>query len=160
MRKTETAFYFALPRLFARGRGMNDSRTEMNWLEANVVGGAVHGIGYLFAAQFFLRGLASWAQALLLLPLAAGVWLAWLVILHINSLLIRLLRAGGLLRGLPDDRAQSVLIGAMITGLAIALWRADSWCSFAGGIWIAALVINLAAALALVLLSRNGTAAA
>lgn len=160
MRKTETTFYFALPRLFARGRGANDSRTEMNWLEANVVGTAVHGIAYLFAAHFFLRGLTLGAQALLLLPLAAGVWLAWLVILYVNSLLIRLLRTGGLLRGLPDDRAQSVLIGGMITGFAIALWRADSWCSFAGGIWLAAVVLNLAAALALVLLSRNGTAAA
>ena len=160
MRNPEPHFYFALPRLIARAWGANDSPAETNWLEANVAGGLVHGIAYLFAALVFLRDLSPGQQALLFLPLAVFVWLAWLLVLYINALVLRLLRAGGMLRKIPDDRAQGLLIGILTTTFAVALLRAGSCYGFAGGIWLAALSLNFVAAAVLALLPRNGTTAA
>ena len=160
MRNPEPHFYFALPRLVARARGVNDSPVETNWLEAKVAGGLVHGIAYLFAALVFLRDLSAARQALLFLPLAVFVWVAWLLVLYINSLVLRLLRAGGMLRQMPDDRAQGLFIGVMTTIFALALLRAGACYSFAGGLWLAALSANFLAAAVLALLPRNGTTAA
>ena len=160
MRNTEPRYYFALPRLIARAWGGNSSPAETNWVEANVAGGLVHGIAYLFAALLFLRDLSPVQQALLFLPLAVFVWLAWLLVLYINSLVIRLLRAGGMLRKTPDDRAQGLFIGVMTTAFAVALLRAGAYYGFAGGIWLAALSVNFLAAALLALLPRNGTTAA
>ncbi|MEP6808731.1 MAG: hypothetical protein ABI992_00685 [Chthoniobacterales bacterium] len=159
MRKTERRFYFALPRLLARAGGGNDSAAETNWLEANVAGGLIHGIAYLFAAWLFLGGLRFWQQILLALPLAIFVWLAWLVILCLNAFLIRLLRACGLFRRIADDRAQSILINLMITAFAIQLLREGWWFGLAGTIWIVVLTLNLLAAIILAFLHRHETAA-
>ncbi len=158
MPNSEPGFYFALPRLIARISGGNDARTETNWLEANVAGGLIHGIAYFFVAQLCLRGLERWQQVLLLLPLAALVWAAWLLVLYSNFLIVRLLRALGMLRKTPDDRAQGLLIAAMTTALAVALLNAGGFCAFAGGLWIVVLALNLVAGSALALL-RATTAA-
>lgn len=160
MRNPEPVFYFALPRLIARVWGANDASAETNWVEANVAGGLVHGIAYLFAAHLVLRDLSAARQALLFLPLAVFVWVAWLVVLYINSLVLRLLRTGGMLRKMRDDRAQGLFIGVMTTIFAMALLRADAFYSFAGELWLAALSLNFLAATVLALLPRNGTTAA
>lgn len=158
MQNSEPGFYFALPRLIARISGGNEVRTETNWLEANVAGGLIHGIAYLFLAQLCLRGLERWQQLLLLLPLAALVWAAWLLILYFNHLIVRLLRAGGMLRKIPDDRAQGLLITAMTTVFAVALVNAGELFAFAGGLWIVALALNLAAGGVLALLRATNAA--
>ncbi len=159
MQNAEPVFYFSLPRLFARWRGGSDARTEMNWLETNVVGAAVHAVVYLFIAHLLLGGLPMWQQALWLLPLAAFVLLAWLIVLHANSLVVKLLRACGLMRTLPNHRAQSILIGIMTTAFACELLRAGSWLGLVGGIWLAAVILNLTAALALALSPGHGSPA-
>lgn len=145
MQNSEPGYYFALLRLLARACGRDDARTETNWLEANVAGGLIHGIAYLFVAQLCLRGLERWQQVLLLLPLAALVWAAWLLVFYCNHLLVRLLRALGIMRHLPDDRAQGFLVATMTTGLAVALLRAGGFLAIAGALWMIALVLNLAA---------------
>jgi hypothetical protein len=152
MQNPEPAFYFSLPRLLARWSGGSDERTEMNWWEANAVGVAVHGIAYLFAAQLLLSGLAVWQQVALLLPVAILVWICWLIVLYLNTLIVKLLRICGLLRHLPDNRAQSILIGFMITVCAGQLMTSSAPALFlVGGIWIAAVSLNLAAAVVLAL---------
>ncbi len=152
MRNSEPGFYFALPRLLARACGKNDRRTETNWWEANVAGGLIHGIAYLFVARLCLRRMDLWQQLLLLLPLAALVWAGWLLVLYLNHLVVRLLRGMGLMRETPDDRAQGLLINAMTTVISVALWHAGGFFACAGGLWLVALTLNLAAGGVLALL--------
>jgi len=143
-------FYFALPRLVASQLGGNADRTEDNWVEANIVGGAIHLICYAFAAHVLLDGLPLWAQAALLIPVAFLVWICWLIVLHINSVLIRLLRAAGLIRDLSNARAQSVLLGMVTTAFAFYLVENGSWLALLGIAWVAAVALNLLAAAILV----------
>lgn len=142
-------FYFALPRLIARLRGEDAGRAENNGLEANVVGTAVHLIVYLFMVRLFLAGLPPVRQSLLAIPVAIATWLFWLCLFYINSLIIRLLRSVGMLRAMPDRRAQSLLVGVMGTLFAARLIFSGSWMSVIGWLWIAAVSVNLAAAAAL-----------
>lgn len=139
-------FYFALPRLVASQLGWNADRTEDNWIEANIVGGVVHLIWYVFAAHLFLNGLPMWERIALLLPLALLVWVSWLIAIYINSVLIRLLRAGGLFRDLPDVRVQSVLLGVITTAFAFYLVESESGLALLGIAWVAAVSLNLLAA--------------
>ena len=156
MQNPEAAFYFSLPRLLARWCGGSDERTEMNWLEANAVGIAVHGIAYLFTAHLLLSGLALWQQIALLLPVAVLVWICWLIVLYLNALIVKLLRICGLMRHLPDNRAQSILIGLMITICASELMSSDALALFlVGAIWICAVSLNLAAAVVLAVLGHK-----
>ncbi len=131
----------------------------MNWLETRVIGTAVHGVVYLFVAHALLGRLPLWQQALGLLPIAVLVWLAWLIVLYANSLLVVFLRACGFMRTLPNDRAQSILVGLMTTAFACELLRTGSWLSVVGGIWIAAVILNLLAAALLALRPRDESAA-
>jgi hypothetical protein len=160
MEKTEPAFYFCLPRLLARWRGGNAARTEMNWLEANIVGGAVHLIVYLFFARLFIGDLEFWQQLLLLAPLVVLVWVWWLLFLYVNSLILKFLRSVGLMRQLADNRAQSILICVTTTVFAIALVASDSWLRAIGVAWIAAVFLNQAAALLLGVSDRDESNAA
>lgn len=143
-------FYFSLPRLIASQLGWNADRTEGNWLEANIVGGGEHLIWYAFAAQLLLSRLPLWEQIALLIPVAFLVWLCWLVALYINSVLIRLLRAAGLIRDLSNVRAQSVLLGMVTTVFAFYLVENESWLALLGIAWVAAVSLNLLAAAVLV----------
>ncbi|MEO5720785.1 MAG: hypothetical protein ABIR71_04850 [Chthoniobacterales bacterium] len=160
MPNAEPTFYFSLPRLVVRARGGNATPVETNWLETNIVGAAVFGIAFLFAARWLLASLAGWQQLLLLLPLAILLWLGWLAVLYLNALLVRLARALGGLRRTPDDRAQSFLIGLMTTVFAFDLLRSGGWLAFIGGLWVAAVLLNLLAAAVLAFLLRHGSSPA
>lgn len=142
-------FYFALPRLVARLRGENAGRAENNWLEAYVVGTAVHLIVYLLIARLFLAGLPLSRQLLLIIPVAIVTWLFWLCLFYIHSLIILLLRGVGMLKAMPNRHAQSLLFGIMTTLFAARLIFSGSWMSVIGWLWIAAVSVNLAAAAAL-----------
>jgi len=139
-------FYFALPRLMAQWFGRNATHSDKNGAEANVVGTLNHMVVYVAAFELLLGGLSLWTQLLLLVPLAILVWLFWLVLFYVNALLIKLLRGAGLMRRLPDNRAQNILVGTITTALAIYLLGAGSWTGVLGFIWIAAVTLNLAAA--------------
>lgn len=160
MRNPEPGYYFALPRLWNRLRSASSARSEMNWLEATLVGGAVHSLVYLFAAHLFLRGLGLGWQGALALPLALGVWLGWLAWLYLASLVIHCLRAVGWMRTWPDARAQSLLIGILTNLFALELCRAGSWLRAVGVVYLTLTLLNLLAAAALAMWTRHGTAAA
>lgn len=151
-------YFFSLPRLVATLRGHTVERSERNWLEANVAGTAIHVVVFVFVARLLLAGLSPWHQALLILPIAVLVWILWLILFYVNSLLIKRLRVIGLFRRRSDARAQSFLICLFTTLCAVILVIPGSWMRAIGILWIALVAANLLAA-GLLAASRhsNGT---
>jgi hypothetical protein len=142
-------FYFSLPRLLVKMGGRKAERTEGNWLEANAVGLAVFLITYLCGVRLLPAGLEVWSLLPLLVALAFAPWLFWTLTMYINSLVVKVLRPCGLFRDLPANRAQSVLVGILTTVLALQLLVAGSWMRVIGAVWIAAVSLNLFAAIVL-----------
>ena len=87
--------------------------------------------------------------ALSFIALAFLVWLFWLVMLYLNSLILKLLHTINLFRSLPMRRGQSVLVAATATAMAVALAQRDSIVSELGAIWLIATALNLVAAVIL-----------
>ena len=145
--KPRPHFYFALLRLLALLRGGDATRAENNGVEAWLAGGlAINLISYLFFAQFIPDDLKLWQRALLLVLLAFFVWLFWLVVLYINSLIIKFLRLCGLFHSIPIRRLQSVLLGISATAMAGGLLQTDSWSREVASIWLIMVAMNLSAA--------------
>ena len=139
-------FYFALPRLIAMMRGADGRRAENNGTEAWVGNVAIYLINYLFFAQFIPPHPALWQRALLLAGVLFLVWLFWLLVLYLNSLIIELLRPAGLFQSIPTRRAQSILLGTWATAMAFDLLDRGSWIGEVASIWLVAVAMNLAAA--------------
>src|SRR4029434_11214838 len=99
--KPRPRFYFSLLRLLAGLRGGNAGRAENNWGEACLAGIAIYLISYLFFAQFVHDELKVWQQALLFVVLVFFVWLFWLVVFYLNSLILSMLRSCGVLPEIP-----------------------------------------------------------
>ena len=144
-------FYFSLPRVVQLMRGRSVIRAESNWIEAYFTGVAIYLLSYLVLAQLTVPQLSS-ASILSLVLLACGAWLLWLALLYVNSLVIRALRRVGLFTKRSNSRAQNVVIGTETTIFAIALVSGESWSAILGWIWLAIIVVNLAAAVVLALL--------
>ena len=147
-------FYFALPRLIATMRGADGQRAETNGTEAWVGNVAIYVVNYLFFAQFVPVHLPLWGRVLLLVGVAFLVWLFWLMVLYLNSLIIGALRQVGVFRSLPTRRAQSILLGTWATAMAFHLLQRGSWIGEIASIWLVAVAMNLAAAA--VLAFRHG----
>jgi hypothetical protein len=143
--------YFALPRFIRKLRGGNAARSEENWLEAYVPGAVVYLISYLFTANLLLPKLNWWQTAIVLPLLLFGLWIGWLIVLYINSLIAKGCQSVGLCADLPRRRVQSVLMGILTTIFAAQLLTAASWLRAIGALWIVAVALNLAAALLLAL---------
>lgn len=144
--KPRPHFYFSLLRLMALLRGGDATRAENNGLEAWFGGLAINLISYLFFAQFVPGDLQLWQRALLLVLLAFFVWLFWLVVLYINSLIIKFLRFCGLFHSIPNRRLQSVLLGISATAMACGLFQSGSWQREIAAIWFVMVAMNLSAA--------------
>lgn len=144
--KPRPHFYFSLLRLMALLRGGDATRAENNGLEAWFGGLAINLISYLFFAQFIPGDLQLWQRALLLVLLAFFVWLFWLVVLYINSLIIKFVRLCGLFQSIPIRRMQSVLLGISATAMAGGLLQTDSWSREIASIWLVMVAMNLSAA--------------
>lgn len=147
-------FYFALPRLLAAFRHGDSSRAEMNSAEAWAGSGAIFVVSYLFFAGLVLDYLAGWVAIAAALALPFLVWLFWLLILQLNSLILKLLRAGGLFRGLPQRRGQAVLLGIATSAMALLLLQRGALAREIATLWLVAVALNLLAAVILVV--RNG----
>ena len=147
-------FYFALPRLIAMMRGADGRRAENNGTEAWTASLAIYLINYLFFAQFMPTDLKLWQTALSLAALVFLVWFFWVLVLHFNSLIIKLLRLIGLFRSIPIRRAQSILLGTLATAMAFHLLSRGSWIGEVASIWLVAVAMNLTAAA--VLAFRHG----
>ena len=144
--KARPHFYFALLRLMTLLRGGDATRAENNGIEAWFGGLAINLISYLFFAQLIPGDLPLWQRALLLVLLAFFVWLFWLVVLYINSLIIKFMRSCGLFSSIPIRRLQSVLLGISATAMAGGLLQTDSWSREIASIWLVMVAMNLFAA--------------
>jgi len=149
MNEPSPQFYFALPRLLAKMRGGDASRAERNAAEAWLGSLAIYTISYLYFAAFVPDTWSWWMGALSFIALAFLVWLFWLVMLYLNSLILKLLHTINLVRSLPRRRGQSVLVAATATAMAVALAQRDSIVSELGAIWLIATALNLVAAVIL-----------
>ncbi len=138
--------YFALPRLVQKIRGRDAIRSEGNWVEAYFVGSAVYLISYLFGASLLWPKLQSWRVAIALVLLVPGIWIGWLVILYLNSLIVKLCWALGAGTDLARNRIQSVLMGIFTTAFAAQILTANIWWKWVGALWIVAVALNLTAA--------------
>jgi hypothetical protein len=147
-------FYFALPRLLAKFRGGDAARAEKNGSEAWAASLAVYTISYLYFADFVPDTLSWWLHALIFVALAFLVWLFWLLMLHLNSLVLKVVRNLGFFRSLPIRRGQSVLVASVATAMAVVLVLRDSFGSEVGALWLIATALNLVAAL--ILAFNNG----
>ena len=143
-------FYFSLFRVIAMLRGGDARRAESNGFEAWLVGLMIYSVHYLFFAAFFIpSNLEPWLTALLLVLLAFWIWLFWLLLLYLNSVIIKLLNLAGLFRTIPTRRAQSILWGISTTAMACVLLKSNPALREFGAIWVVAVAMNLAAALVL-----------
>ena len=143
-------FYFSLLRVIAMLRGGDARRTERNGFEAWLVGLTIYSIHYLFFATLFSpSNLEPWLTAPLLVALAFGIWLFWLLLLYINSVIVQTLHACGLFRAIPTRRAQSILWGIATTAMACALLKSSLALRELGAIWLVAVAMNLASAMVL-----------
>lgn len=141
-------YYFALPRLCALLGGGDAKRSENNWLEAYFGGVAVFLISYVTLLAQFHAGL------LVAFALLFATWLAWLAVLHLNSLIVHALRRGGMFVRLTNSRAQNVIIGVETTACAVALTMRPQ-CSLIGWVWLLIVAVNSAAAVALRLADQH-----
>lgn len=142
-------FYFALFRVIALLRGGNARRTESNEFEAWLIAVAVYSIHYLFFAAFMPTNLTEWLTALCFVALAFWIWLFWLLLLYLNSVIIKFLHLCGLFRDIPIRRAQSILWGIVTTAMACNLLNSNPWLREIGAVWLVAVAMNLASALVL-----------
>ncbi len=139
--------YFALPRL----RRKRLTRSEDNGVEAHVMSVVVFLINYLFAVQLLAPPLCSWTFFFGLVVLFFAVWIFWLVVLYLNWLIAKICWRCGLFNDLPATRVQSVLFGIMTSIFAAELIASGRWFRWIGIVWIAAVALNLSAALLLAL---------
>jgi hypothetical protein len=143
-------FYFSLLRAIAMLRGGDARRTESNGFEAWLVGLTIYSIHYLFfATRFIPSNLEPWLTALLFVALAFWIWLFWLLLIYINSVITKVLHVCGLFRAIPTRRVQSILWGISTTAMACALLKSSPSLRELGALWLVAVAMNLASALVL-----------
>jgi hypothetical protein len=148
--KRAPQFYFSLFRVIAWLRGGDATRAESNGFEAWLVGLMIYSIHYLFFATLFIpSNLEPWLTALLLVALAFWIWLFWLLLLYINSVIIKVLHGCGFFRAIPIRRVQSILWGIATTAMACALLKNSPSLRELGALWLVAVAMNLASAVVL-----------
>lgn len=144
--------YLALLRLGRKFIGKDGRRSEGSWAEAHFIGVAVYLISYLFAARLLLPCLRPWTLVPALLGLVFVVWFLWLIVLYLNSLMVKLCWRWGLFTDISVNRIQSVLIGILTSVFAAELMASGSWLRWLGALWIVAVTLNLSAAFLLAIL--------
>jgi len=143
-------FYFSLFRVIVLLHGGDARRAETNGFEALLVGLTIYLIHYFFfATRFIPSDLTPWLTALLLVALAFWIWLFWLLLLYVNSLIIKALQLCGLFRAIPTRRAQSILWGILTTAMAYTLLGSSRSLHEFAAIWLVAVAMNLVSAVIL-----------
>jgi len=146
-KSAQRRFHFSLFRVIALLRGGDARRTESNGAEAWLVGLTIYLIHFLFFAALLIPSrLKPWETALLLVVIAFWIWLFWLFLLYINSVITKVLQASGFFRAIPTRRVQSILWGLYTTAMACALLQRSPSLREIGAIWLVAVAMNLAAA--------------
>ena len=116
----EIGYAFALPRLIARLGGRRARRAELSRWEAYGMGILVFGISCVFVAHTLLPVVRpAFAQLLVLLLLPFAVWVAFLLLYYVNSLMTALLRRFGLYSAMTNNPFQHFVIMSLTTLLAL-----------------------------------------
>jgi hypothetical protein len=152
MNKTDKRqFYFSLLRVIAMLLGGDARRAESNGFEAWLVGLMIYSIHYFFFATLFIpSNLEPWLTALILVALVFWIWLFWLLLLYINSVIVKVLHVCGLFRTISTRRTQSILWGISTTAMACWLLKSSPTLRELGAIWLVAVAMNLVSAMVLV----------
>jgi hypothetical protein len=152
--ETENAvgdYYFALPRLLNRIRGGSDKISESNAAEAYFGSIVALVVSFLFARQLF-GGPRPVGQAIAIGSLLFfAVSIFWLLVFYVNSLVIKILRTGGIFRKMANRHAQDILIEIIVGVLAYELSIFVSWTRWLGIFCLLLLGANVVAALLLFL---------
>ena len=151
----KNAFYFALPRLLNRMRGGTDEVSESNAAEAYLGSIGIFIITFVFGVQLFAERFSGWSVIAFDLLLIFAVWIFWLIVFYINSLIVKLLRACGLFRGTPNRRAQDIFIAIVLAAMAYRLSILHGWLGWIGWLCLCALGANFLAAILLKLIPNT-----
>jgi hypothetical protein len=144
-------FYFALPRLLNRMRGGSDKISESNAAEAYFGSMVAFVVSFLFAWQLF-TGRCTGCQAIgvgIFLLFAVSIF--WLLVFYFNSLVIKILRTGGIFRKMANRHVQDILIEVVVAVIAYELSISVSWTRWLGIFCLLLLGANVVAALLLFL---------
>ena len=144
-------FYFALPRLLNRMRGGSDKISESNAVEAYFGSIVAFMVSFLFVWQLFAGRCTGWQVITAVILLVFAVSIFWLLVFYLNSLVIKILRIGGIFRKMANRHAQDILIEVLVAVFAYELAISASWTRWIGIFCLLLLGTNLAAALLLVL---------
>jgi len=151
----KNAFYFALPRLLNRIRGGTDKVSESNAAESYLGSIGIFIITFVFGLQLFAERFTGWSVIAFDLVLVFAVWIFWLIVFYINSLIVKLLRACGLFRGTPNRRAQDIFIAIVLAAMAYRLSILHGWLGWLGWLCLWALGANFLAAILLKLIPNT-----
>ena len=138
-------------------RGGSSERSEDNWIEAHGVGWIIYLVSFAFGAHLLWSQTVGGKFIVDLIALTFAIWLAWLIILYLNLLLIRLLRLCGVCREISNRAVQSVLILALTTAFALQLARSDSLLRLVGMGWLLVVAANFFSFLVLSLFDNGAT---
>lgn len=144
-------FYFALPRLLRRMRGGSDKISESNATEAYFGSIVAFMVSFLFARQLFAGRCTGWQAIAVGISLLFAVSIFWLFVFYLNSLVIKILRTGGIFRKMANRHAQDILIEIIVAVLAYELSISGSWTRWIGIFCLLLLGANFTAALLLAL---------
>ena len=151
----KNAFYFALPRLLNRIRGGTDKVSESNAAESYLGSIGIFIITFVFGLQLFAERFSGWSVIAFDLALVFAVWIFWLIVFYINSLIVKLLRACGLFRETPNRRAQDIFIAIVLAAMAYRLSILHGWLGWIGWLCLCALGANFLAAILLKLIPNT-----
>lgn len=151
VRNEEIGYFFALPRLLAWLGGKPARRAEFSAWEAYGFGAVV------FLISCLLAGRALWEivrpeslRILLLVLVPIKVWIGFLLLYYLNSLIARLLRRLRLYSAPTNNPLQHFLIMTLLTGLVVWMMATNrGWLRSLGIFWCALLALNLFALAAL-----------
>jgi hypothetical protein len=118
---TSNGFYFALPRLLSRMRGGTDKASEACVVEAYLGSIGIFVVTYALAWRLFAGGIAGCRTILAGALLLIAVWIFWLFVFYLNSLVAKTLRVGGFFRETPNRDTQNILVGLVLAGIALPL---------------------------------------
>ncbi len=149
--KIPVGFYFSLPRLLSRATGRGFHFSEGGFSETYLGGLAVLLIPYLFLVDLVINHLAGWTAFVVGVALLFAIWIFWLVVLYLNSVMIEVLHDLGFFRKVTGRHLQDIFVGIIITFFASELSILNSWVRWIGIFWLIILAMNLLAALSLAL---------
>jgi hypothetical protein len=145
----QIGYAFALPRLLARLAGREARRAELSAAEAYGLGVLVFGMSCMFVARALLPMVRPFLLSLLVLFLVPfAVWIAFLLLYYLNSLVVALLRRLRFYSAITNNPFQHVVIMSLTTLIAFHFLGDECrWANSLGLFWLGLLGLNFLAIL-------------